>query len=78
MAASTENKERKFSPARFFKRIARFFKDMRGETKKIVWPTKQQLWNSTLVVLVIMLGAGVIIWLLDLGFGELVKLVLGA
>ncbi len=78
MSASSEKKERKFSPARFFQRIARFFKDMRGEMKKIVWPTWKQLWNNTLVVFAIMLGAGVIIWVLDVGFGALVKLILGA
>ncbi len=78
MTASSEKKERKFSPARFFQRIARFFRDMRGETKKIVWPTWKQLWSSTLLVLAIMLGAGVIIWVLDVVFGALVKLVLGA
>ncbi len=78
MTASSEKKERKFSPARFFQRIVRFFKDIRGETKKIVWPTWKQLWNNTLVVLSIMLSAGVIIWLLDVIFGSLVKLVLGA
>ncbi len=78
MTASSEKKERKFSPARFFQRIARFFRDMRGETKKIVWPTWKQLWNNTLLVLAIMVGAGVIIWVLDVAFGALVKLVLGA
>ncbi len=34
--------------------VARFFRDMRGEVKKIVWPTpKKQVINNTLVVLAV-------------------------
>ncbi len=77
MATNPEKKERKFSPKLFFQRVARFFKDMRGEVKKVVWPTGKQLWNNTLVVVTIMLGVGVVIWLLDVAFGGVVKLVLG-
>ncbi|MEM0530554.1 preprotein translocase subunit SecE [Zongyangia sp. HA2173] len=47
------------------KRIGRFFKDMRGETKKIVWPTRKQVINNTIVVLVMMLIVGIFIWGVD-------------
>ena len=30
-----------------FQRWARSFKDMRGEMKKVVWPTKKQVINNT-------------------------------
>ena len=76
MATNPEKKERKFSPKRFFQRVARFFRDIRGEVKKVVWPTRKQLWNNTLVVVAIMLGSGVIIWILDLIFTGIVKLTL--
>lgn len=61
----------------FFHRIGRFFKDLRGETKKIVWPSKQQLLNNTLVVVVMIVVMSLFIWLLDLIFGGAVRLVLG-
>ena len=32
-----------------FQRWARSFKDMRGEMKKVVWPTKKQVINNTCV-----------------------------
>ena len=48
-----------------FKRISRFFKDMRSEAKKIVWPSKKQVINNTVVVLVVMALCSVIIWPLD-------------
>ncbi|MEG0895226.1 MAG: preprotein translocase subunit SecE [Oscillospiraceae bacterium] len=35
----------------FWKRTARHIKDLRGEFKKIVWPTKKQTLNNTGVVL---------------------------
>ena len=55
----------KFSPKNIGKGIARFFKDLRGETKKIVWPGAKMVVKSTGVVLatVLILGAGV--WILD-------------
>ena len=77
MNSNPEKKEHKFSPKRFFQKIARFFRDMKGEVKKIVWPTRKQLWNNSVVVTTIMLGSGLIIWLIDLAFGGVVKLVLG-
>ena len=47
------------------KAVAKFFKDLRGETKKIVWPGAKMVVKSTGVVLatVIVLGAG--IWIID-------------
>ena len=68
-AKKTEKKAKKapskFSPKNVGKGIARFFKDLRGETKKIVWPDAKMVVKSTGVVLatVLILGAGV--WILD-------------
>ena len=55
----------KFSPKNIGKGIARFFKDLRGETKKIVWPNAKMIVKSTGIVLatVLILGAG--IWIID-------------
>ena len=38
---------------RAWKTIVRFFKDLRGETKKIVWPDGKTVFKSTLVVLAV-------------------------
>ena len=49
--------------AGFFKRIAssttRFFKDLKGEMKKIVWPSKKQIINNTGVVIVFVIIAAI-------------------
>jgi preprotein translocase subunit SecE len=59
--------------ALFRKKIVRFFKEIRAELKKVIWPTKQQLINNTAAVLVVCAIIGAIIWILDFGLGRLVQ-----
>ncbi len=61
----------------FFAKRWQSVKDMRSEMKKVVWPTKSQLVNNTIVVIVTMLVVGLFIWLLDWGLGALVSLIFG-
>ncbi|MEG1943311.1 MAG: preprotein translocase subunit SecE [Angelakisella sp.] len=49
----------------FFARISRSFRDMKGEMKKVVWPTKKQVINNTLIVLAFVAVSGVFVWGLD-------------
>ena len=51
--------------ASFAGKVTHFFKEVKGEAKKIVWPNKKQIINNTLVVLAVMLVVGVFIWGLD-------------
>ena len=44
------NKKENFF-ARTGKRLSRWFREMRSELKKVVWPSKSQMVNNTLVVL---------------------------
>ena len=50
---------------RFWKRIARYFREMKSELKKVVWPTRQQVVRNTVVVILVVLVVGVLIWLFD-------------
>lgn len=61
----------------FVKRFTQFFKDLKSEIKKVVWPSKKQIKNNTVVVLVFMAVTGVFIWLFDFIFTWLIKLILG-
>ena len=45
--------------------IARYFRELRSELKKVVWSTPQQVLKNTLIVIVCVLIVGVIIWLFD-------------
>jgi preprotein translocase subunit SecE len=51
-----------------FARIGKWFRELKGECKKIVWPTRQQTTNNTAVVLATCLIIGVFIWVLDAVF----------
>ena len=69
----TSKAEKKTNPAKavgnFFvkigKAIAKFFKDLKGETKKIVWPGRQMVIKSTGIVLAAILVIGAGIWIID-------------
>ncbi|MDD4494219.1 MAG: preprotein translocase subunit SecE [Eubacteriales bacterium] len=47
------------------KKIFRFFKEVRSELKKVVWPNRKQLLNSTVSVLLACLLVGALIWISD-------------
>ena len=46
-------------------RIAKWFREMRSELKKIVWPTPKQIINNTVVSLVVMVVFAIVIWGFD-------------
>ena len=60
----------------FFKRIARCFREMKSELKKVVWPTFKQVKNNTGIVIVALILVGVIIAVLDFFFQFLVNALL--
>ena len=55
--------------------IARPFKNMWHELRKVTWPSRQDLIQYTLIVLAFLVFMGVVIGLLDLGSTALVKLI---
>ena len=46
-------------------RVAKYFREMRSELKKVVWPTPKQIVNNTFVALAIMIASAVVIWGID-------------
>ena len=58
-------------------RIAKPFKNMVAELKKVTWPSKKKWISSSVAVLVFMLFMGVVIGLLDLGATALVNTMIG-
>ena len=48
-----------------------FFKDVKAELKKVIWPTPKQLLNNTIAVIVSVIIVGVIVFLLDLCFEKI-------
>ena len=57
--------------ARTWGRVTKYFRELRSELKKVVWPTPQQVLKNALIVCGCVLVVGVFIWLFDFvaGFG---------
>jgi preprotein translocase subunit SecE len=45
--------------------ITKWFREMRSELKKVVWPTRKQTINNTIVVLVIVAISSAVLWCVD-------------
>ncbi|MCZ6644356.1 MAG: preprotein translocase subunit SecE [Gammaproteobacteria bacterium] len=52
-------------------------KDARSEIRRVVWPTRQETLQTTMIVLVLVLVFSLILWLLDSGLSWVVSSVIG-
>ena len=50
----------------FFKRVGKWFREMKSELRKVIWPTPKALRNNTLISIGMMLVSAVVIWVFDL------------
>ena len=57
-------------------RTKKWFREMRSELKKVVWPTPKQLVNNTAVSLVVMAGSAIVLWAFDFVADQGVQLLL--
>lgn len=58
-----------------WKTITQFLKDVRIEMKKVIWPSRQEVINYTIVVLVTVTVVATFILVLDLGLSRLLNLI---
>ena len=56
----------------------RWFREMKSELKKVVWPSKEDTKTNTVVVLVTVAIAAVVMIALDAIFGGILGLIIGA
>jgi preprotein translocase subunit SecE len=54
-----------------------FWKGVRTELKKVVWPTKKELKNYTMVVVLVCCAFALGFWVLDTVFLKLLEMVIG-
>ncbi len=52
-------------------------KDARTEIRRVVWPTRQETTQTTLIVIVVVLIMSFILWLFDLGLNYLISKLIG-
>jgi len=61
---------------KFFARIANWFRGMKSELKKVVWPSKKQILNNSVVVLAVIAASGIVLWGLDYLASSFVKVLI--
>ena len=79
MSKESKTKEKKTSDKSKKKkpnRIVKWFKDLKSEFKKVVWPRRKKVFNNTFVVLVVLVIASVFVGGLDFGLLKLFSFVL--
>ena len=59
------------------KAFSQLVKDSRAEVRKVVWPTRQETMQTTLVVLVVVFIAAILFFLMDMGLGKLITWLIG-
>ncbi len=57
-------------------KVKKFFRDTKGEFKKVVWPSFPSVVRNTLVVLAVCAVTAAVIIVVDLGLGALIDLLL--
>jgi preprotein translocase subunit SecE len=60
----------------YWTRLGKFLTDVRAEMKLVVWPSRSDVTNTTLVVIMTTILFAVFLWLVDKGSERAVSLVL--
>ena len=53
-----------------------FFTNVKGEMKKVTWPTRSDTYGSTLVVIALVLAVAVFLWLVDSALSRTIRYLL--
>ena len=61
----------------WFGRARRFLVDVRSELSRVTWPTRREVWATTLVVILTSTVFGIYLYVVDIGLSELVQLLIG-
>lgn len=71
--AKADVKAAKKTQAKKPNKVVKYFRDLKSEFKKVVWPSKKSVINNTGVVLATMIVSGLAIWGLDTAFAALLR-----
>jgi preprotein translocase subunit SecE len=63
-------------PARKLAELRSFFSEVRSELKKVTWPSRKEVYQTTLVVIATSIFFGFYLWGLDIAFSRILSLVL--
>jgi preprotein translocase subunit SecE len=63
---------------RFVAKIQQLFRETIGELRKVSWPTRQEAISLTKIVLIVIAAMAIFLGFLDIIFGQIFALLLGA
>jgi preprotein translocase subunit SecE len=63
---------------RKFQELKSFFAEVKSELKKVTWPSRAEVQNTTLVVILTTVFFGFYLWGLDLVFTQLMRRIMGS
>ena len=61
-------------PKEWLPRIQTFWRETKSEMKKVSWPNRNEVTSTTIVVIGATVFFGVYLWVCDLAFYEVIKL----
>lgn len=56
----------------WYKRLVNFLKDVRSELKKVTWPAKQEVYGTTIIVIIAVFFFGIYLFFVDVVFSWLI------
>ncbi len=59
-----------------FKKITNYLKDVQVEMAKVSWPTREELKDSTVIVIILSLILAIFVFTVDTGLSSILKIVL--
>lgn len=72
MAKATSKTEQSFL-TRVIDPVGHYLRDTRAELRKVTWPTRQEAWNLTLIVLGAVIAMSIILGIADFIFAEIMR-----
>ncbi|MBQ4427964.1 MAG: preprotein translocase subunit SecE [Oscillospiraceae bacterium] len=61
---------------KFTERLANWWRGMKAELKKVVWPSRKQVVNNSAVVFASIIASGVVIWAFDWLASNLIQIII--
>src|SRR5690606_38644783 len=60
-------------PAAWWDRARTFIEEVRGEMRRVTWPSRREVYATTVVVILVSVFFGVYLWLVDLALASAVR-----
>jgi len=58
-----------------FKKVVKFYNEIKAEMTKVTWPKRNELLGSTVIVIVISALLGIFIGIVDLGISKIMGII---